>query len=305
MINLILLTGFLGAGKTTLLKSILGTFSDKRIGVIVNEFGTINIDAVHLKRDGIKMAELDNGSIFCACIKEDFLSALVSMSSTGIDFLFVEASGLADPSSIQQILRTIENKTISNLDYRGAICVIDADSYLGLAEVFPALINQVAYSSAIILNKADLVDKKRLDIIKSVITQINPDALQHVASFCNVDIKRIIEDLQCNDRDSVASTNTFESRPHTYTLTAEEVLPLAQLKQFLEIISVSAYRIKGFSNTDKGSMEINIVGQNVKIIPWEGAAEGTQIVIISSVGIKMLSVIVSELDCGLKNKLHF
>ena len=66
MIKLVLLTGFLGSGKTTLMQRTLEAFSDKKIGVIVNEFGSVNIDAVLLKRDGIQMAELSNGSIFCA-----------------------------------------------------------------------------------------------------------------------------------------------------------------------------------------------------------------------------------------------
>ena len=52
MIKLILLTGFLGTGKTTLLKQLLSEFKDEKIGVIINEFGQINIDVY--KRQGSK-----------------------------------------------------------------------------------------------------------------------------------------------------------------------------------------------------------------------------------------------------------
>ncbi|MCG8500389.1 MAG: cobalamin biosynthesis protein CobW, partial [Firmicutes bacterium] len=33
------MTGFLGAGKTTLLKELLNMLSDKKAGLVINEFG--------------------------------------------------------------------------------------------------------------------------------------------------------------------------------------------------------------------------------------------------------------------------
>ncbi len=63
------------------------------------------------------MTELTNGSIFCACIKESFLTGLIEMSSIDIDYLFIEASGLADPSNMTQILKSIESRTNNKYDY--------------------------------------------------------------------------------------------------------------------------------------------------------------------------------------------
>jgi len=117
MIKLVLLTGFLGTGKTTLMKSILDTYKDK-VGVIVNEFGEVNIDAALIKKDGIKMTELTNGSIFCACIKENFISGLIEMSAIDIEYLFIGASGLADPANMTQILNSIELRTKNKYDYK-------------------------------------------------------------------------------------------------------------------------------------------------------------------------------------------
>ena len=62
------------------------------------------MDARLLEKDGIATAELSNGSIFCACIKDNFIKALIEMSKRDIENLFIEASGLADPSNMDQIL---------------------------------------------------------------------------------------------------------------------------------------------------------------------------------------------------------
>jgi G3E family GTPase len=127
--EIILLTGFLGAGKTTFMRSLLDTYQDKKIGVIVNEFGERNIDGETLEKEGILMEELSNGSIFCACIKDNFLSSLIYLSKKDLEYVFIEASGLSDPSSIGQILETIKPKTVKPYSYKGAIGIVDADIF--------------------------------------------------------------------------------------------------------------------------------------------------------------------------------
>ena len=107
MIQIVLLSGF-GSRKTTLMQRLLDTYQEHKIGVIINEFGEINIDAKLVKRDGIDIAELSNGSIFCACIKDKFVDGLIEMSKTDIEYLFIEASGLADPSNMEDILKGIK-----------------------------------------------------------------------------------------------------------------------------------------------------------------------------------------------------
>ena len=59
-----LLTGFLGSGKTTLLNRILNGQHGLRVGVLVNDFGAINIDAELV--DGVEenTISLTNG---CVC----------------------------------------------------------------------------------------------------------------------------------------------------------------------------------------------------------------------------------------------
>ena len=63
-IPLTVIGGFLGAGKTTLINRLLKS-ADRRWGVLVNDFGAINIDAELIaSRDGDSVA-LTNGSVCC------------------------------------------------------------------------------------------------------------------------------------------------------------------------------------------------------------------------------------------------
>lgn len=293
MIQIYLLTGFLGAGKTTLLQSLMNAYCDKKIGVIVNEFGEINIDARLIEKDGIEMAELSNGSIFCACIKDKFVDSLIEMSGRDLEFLFIEASGLADPANMAQILEGLKPYTSNEYLLRGSICVVDGKNFLDMVEILPALENQVAYASAVIINKADLIDAEKESKITEFIDEINPGAGVFVTTYCNVNIREITDRFSASMKESSDSTNTYESRPNSFVLRASRQLPYEGLFNFLKEVAPDSFRIKGFADTDKGSLEVSAVGNDLVMKPWKEEIMQTEIVVISSIGIKMLSNLLS------------
>lgn len=129
-IKLYVLTGFLGAGKTTLLLHLLEHFGDKKIGVIQNEFGRLGVDGPRLRQDGIEMVEINRGSIFCSCLKLSFVQALAELGKRDLDLLFVESSGLSDPSNIHEILNAVAELGVESLNFCGVICLIDAVNFL-------------------------------------------------------------------------------------------------------------------------------------------------------------------------------
>ena len=99
-IDLILVSGFLGSGKTTFLRRFLTELPEQRLGVLVNEFGAVGIDGTLLRRDGLEMVELNHGTIFCFCLKQDFVTALIAFSRLPIQTLIIENSGMADPGGM-------------------------------------------------------------------------------------------------------------------------------------------------------------------------------------------------------------
>jgi len=304
MSRLVLLTGFLGAGKTTLMRSILDAFKGNKIGVIVNEFGQLSIDGMLIKRDGIIMDELSNGSIFCACIKDHFLTSLIEMSKRDLDYVFIEASGLADPANMGQILKAIAPKLQRPYDYLGAVCIIDAENFIELEDLLPALQHQVAYAGAIVLNKSDLADSATIVAVHNKLTEINGIAPIHITSYCSVNIRDMIDQLYPANTEDQESTNTLETRPKTFTLTSEQVLPAQALSDFLTEISEETYRVKGFANTDGGPLMISGVGRHLTILPWTEPLSLSEIVIISAVGIRLMSSITKALDKHLPSMMR-
>lgn len=298
MIKLALLTGFLGAGKTTLMKEILTGYKGAKTGVIVNEFGEVNIDARLIEResgDGIKMAELSNGSIFCACIKDKFVDSLIEMSLKDLDYLFIEASGLADPSNINQILDGIKNNILKPYDYKGSICVIDAENFTDLYELLPAIKSQLEFCGAAVVNKADLIDEEELGEIMEIINKVNPAASTYVTSYCRVDVREVVENLVQSPAKAHDTSNTYESRPVTFIVKGLKQLPMDGLKAFLQEICENTYRIKGFADTDAGPSEVSAVGKNIHINEWNEPVEKTEIVVISSVGFRMMSILTAAI----------
>src|SRR5579864_3108951 len=96
-----ILTGFLGSGKTTLLNRILTGNHGLRVGVLVNDFGSINIDAELVVGVDGNMISLANGCVCCQ-IRDDLIESVAALltRSEAVEYILLEASGVADPAGI-------------------------------------------------------------------------------------------------------------------------------------------------------------------------------------------------------------
>ena len=304
--QLILLTGFLGAGKTTLLQLMMEALTKRRIGVIINEFGDVNVDGQLVAREGIQMAELTNGSIFCACIKDKFVDSLIEMSFKDLEFVIIEATGLADPANMTTILDGISHKVKQPYDYRGSVCVVDGENFMGLYDLLPAIRAQLEFCGAVIINKADLIDEEQLKEIIEKLAEVNPRITPYVTSYCRVDMGELMDHLNpalAKITDPRDSSNTVVSRPATFVVKGDEPIPFGELERFVGRLSPQAYRVKGFAKTDQGDVEISGVGSQMEITPWHEPITHTEIVVISAVGFKMMSLIIASIGDSLKGLL--
>lgn len=300
MNKLVLLTGFLGAGKTTFLNQILTEFSDSRVGLIVNEFSETGVDGALIRRDipNSTMRELNNGSIFCACIKDSFVDSLIEMGRMGLEYVFVEASGLADPSSILSILEQIRTLSCVTYDYQGSICLVDAQHFINHVKVLVALRRQVTHSRVVVMNKIDLVDQETLEKTVNAIREINPEIPIYPTSYAQISLRSLLSESGATAAHAPQeTTNTESTRPTTVTLSTDEVIDTAALRKFLELLGPVTYRVKGFCRTSDGAKSVSMVGTTCQISDWADPVEKTQLVLISSVGVRIFSEALSAAKC--------
>lgn len=298
-----LLTGFLGAGKTTLLKELMSSFHNRKIGVIVNDFGKVNIDYRLVEEEGMTMAEVSNGSIFCACVKDKFVDSLIAMASYDLELLFIEASGLADPSNIQMILAGIGRKTNYQYEYQASICVLDGETFIKMSGILPALKRQVENSGIVLVNKADLFNlETKAELIRKV-HELNAGADVIVTTYCKFDTETLFEKTPISANPDQETTNTPETRPVTIAMEASELLDYEKVKAFLTEIIPSTYRLKGFVQTSDGDFDISAVNERMEIRRARKALLQTELIAISSVGIKLYNVILKAAKAHLDEKL--
>lgn len=263
-IELCIISGFFGAGKTTLLRNILEESLKLKAGVLVNEFGKISIDGILLKREGIEMKELTNGSIFCACKKADFMEALVNFSNYDIDVLFVENSGLGDPSEMPKILEQMTPHFKRPYRYNGSICVVDSTAFLDVLGILVAIENQVVVASRIILNKIDLLTPEKLDEVRCAVRALNPTAELHETTFGQVSAKMLLGTNYLPAAERKCS-NTTAKRPGSLVITSKGLFEEDKLRQLLEKTGPLSYRIKGFAPTHSGWKLVEYSGNNITI----------------------------------------
>ena len=162
------LTGFLGAGKTTLLNRILNGDHRLRIAVLVNDFGSINIDSdlVTGIESGGDVISLANGCV-CCNIRDDLLAAVQQIIERPEqpEYIVLEASGVAEPSGIAVTFLDARLRDRIRLD--SIMCVMDASEIFAVPELIELKLRQIAFADMLILNKADLVSRDQIARIRA------------------------------------------------------------------------------------------------------------------------------------------
>ncbi|SMX87682.1 MULTISPECIES: CobW family GTP-binding protein [Brevibacterium] len=188
-VPVILLTGYLGAGKTSLLNHLL-RHPDARIGVVVNDFGDLNIDA------GLVVGQVDepfsiSGGCIC-CLDddtslEDALTALAK-PRLRLDAIIVEASGFAEPLTLARMVTRMGHH---RFHLGGVIDVVDATMHAATVDTETAPPMRYAATTLVLVNKLDqLPEAERepaVDAIRERVHQRNPRLLVVGTSYGRLD----------------------------------------------------------------------------------------------------------------------
>jgi G3E family GTPase len=266
-IDLYIISGFLGAGKTTFLKKMLTNLEGKKAGVLINEFGSLGIDGRLIEKAGIRLVEINNGSIFCSCLKGNFINALIEFSKIDIDILLIENSGMSDPSNIHQILEELADKVGRKYRYRGAVCIADSSSFLKHVKVLAPVQNQIASSNLILVNKIDLVNQQTLITIEDQIHQVNSSANIFRTMYSEIPLTVLDSNLADNGYIGATSNEPW-NRPATYSLESERHFSKEDLVHFIQRIENYILRVKGFAQGDSGWWKVDAVGDFIEVTEY-------------------------------------
>jgi G3E family GTPase len=302
------LTGFLGAGKTTLLNRILNGDHGLRIAVLVNDFGSINIDAdlVVGVEGGGDIISLANGCV-CCNIRDDLLAAVhqVIERPERPEYIVLEASGVAEPSGIASTFMNQGLRDRIRLD--SIMCVVDAAQIFAAPEMMKLKLLQIAYADMLILNKADLVSRAEIAKIKAWLddhfhryrlveatrgevpleillaagrfdaAQLDGNAHSHNGHHC--DDEHCQHEHHNHDHAATFSTWNFET---------DQPLSLEAVREVARKLPASIYRCKGvIHSTDAPGRRaiLQVVGKRVDLTlenEWGNRPPRTQIVAIGA-----------------------
>nr|WP_267957617.1 CobW family GTP-binding protein [Halomonas zhangzhouensis] len=154
--------GFLGAGKTTLVNHLLQHADGRRLGVMVNDFGELNIDEALIDERRDDLITLSNGCVCCSLQGELSASIELMIKRCGgqLDHLLIECSGVSDPERVVNVLYYPRLRARARLET--VITLVDAA--LDHADLSPALrhlvASQVDNADLVVINKVDLVDEQ-------------------------------------------------------------------------------------------------------------------------------------------------
>ena len=156
---MVVVGGYLGAGKTTLLNRLLTHAQGRRIAVLVNDFGEINIDAVLIRARSSDVIQLENGCVCCS-IGDKFVQALDSVSSRAEkpELLVIEASGVSDPTRIAQV-----GMLDSDFQLNAVVVAVDCtqlEANLSDPLIGDMVRQQITGATALVLTKADLAGEE-------------------------------------------------------------------------------------------------------------------------------------------------
>ena len=296
--SVFLLSGFLGAGKTTLLKRILAWESDlSDTVVLVNEFGDVGIDGDLLKNSGSDVVELTSGCI-CCTLSADLKQCLTSIWAQYIPRrIFIEASGVADPTAILPVLMASPLNETMLLEK--IVTVLDADLWEGREHFGRLFYNQLETAHLILLNKVDQVDEVKIPRYLKEIHEVIPDCQVVPTIRCGIDPATLwtpatpkgvmLKPMHLFRQVSLDDHGEHHEPDHgehgdriesvradnfvTFSFGDPRIMDKVHFHRFIEELPWEVFRMKGPVRFEDRTEIINFVGGKGEWSEWDGEPE--------------------------------
>ena len=243
--------GFLGAGKTTLLNRLITTQQDRRLAIIVNDFGAIDIDGLLVERREEDVLALKNGCICCS-LQSDLFSTLRMILSRNPppDAIFIECSGVSRLDDMRQALA--DPVLWRHTALEGVICVVNAIDVANQTALTqdPLWTEQIRSSDLIVLSHTDELAADAISRAEAGIKSLRGTVpvltsadtlLTHGAFFSPVGSGAKTSRFRANSVASSAASEEFSSLEWC----RQTPLDLAAFQRVIEQYAVTLLRAKG------------------------------------------------------------
>jgi G3E family GTPase len=298
-IPVIALTGYLGAGKTSLLNHVLRA-PGARIGVVINDFGDLNVDAALVTGQVDEPASITGGCICCLPDDGGLDEALAKLADPKLelDAIIVEASGLADPIAISRIIRF---SGVEQIRHGGVVEVIDAATHFDTVDRGANPPARYGAASLVVVNKLDQIPEAdrtvALERIESRVRERNPDVHVVGAIGARVDPTLLYdvagtaeESGQMSFRELLIDAPHADHHSHVHaaavTATSDGCVDPGALLDLLEGPPAGVYRLKGTVAVNYRARvrtyAVNVVGTSVHIATASAAARTNTLVAIGT-----------------------
>lgn len=251
LLPITLIGGFLGAGKTTLLNSLLTQGDGRRLAVLVNDFGTLNIDAkLIVKVEGQQM-ELANGCICCS-IRDDLVAGVQSLldANPPPEQLIIETSGVSDPLNI---LCTFNQSPIrKRIFLENVITVVDALHALDTreSEAWTLFERQIRGAYMIVLNRVQAAGEAQTRKVRELIASLLPSASIVETSDGTAPLALLLGDARLA-QSTFRPEPTMDPQAHPFeslVFHSERPLRRVDFVRVMKQLADRVYRAKGFVN---------------------------------------------------------
>lgn len=289
-IPVVVLAGFLGSGKTTLLNHLLHRSGGSRIGAVVNDFGSIEIDAMAVAGAlGDSTVSLGNGCLCCAVDASELDGYLERLArpETGIDVIVIEASGLAEPQELVRMLLASEQPGVV---YGGLVEVVDAAEFDDTRAKHPEIDRHLALADLVVVNKTDRV--RDPEHVLALVRTLADGAAVVPATYGRIDPEFLYDcrpteervgQLSFDDLHDHSGGGAHAGHLHaaydTLSFVSDRPLDPRRLMRFLDSRPEGLYRIKGYVDfgpyDTRNRYAVHAVGRFLRFYPepWTSAAE--------------------------------
>lgn len=284
IVPVVTLTGPLGAGKTTLLNGLLAR-PGTRAGVVINDFGALEVDAALITGQVGRAASIAGGCICCLPDAGGLDAALTQLAQPRLrlDVIVIEASGAADPLNVARLLRGVR----ARVRPAGLIDVVDAvATHRAIASGSFATARFIAASLVAVTKLDRLVDADAqavLDAVRTAVGESAPRAAVLPVGPGGLD-PALVFDLEAPPESQpplplaeMPGHGTQEGAHHGHervksvSASASGPVDATALAAFLEAPPAGVYRVKGVVTVRENGRgcrwRVDLVGGAIDVVP--------------------------------------